>query len=111
MSWAIGQDEFPCRSSKVAVRDIDRDALLALSTQAVGEQSKIGSIQTLALAHLLNVIKRVGEHGVGVEEKSTHQRRLAVVNRACRREPQQRTAAGDGISCRSQERRAPGHQK
>ena len=44
MARAIGKDEFPCRRCEVAVRDIDRDALLALGTQTVGEQSKISSV-------------------------------------------------------------------
>ena len=69
MPRAVGQNELPGRRRKVAVRDIDRDALLPLSAQAVGEQSKIGSIQTLAFAYLLNMIKGVGEHGIGVEQQ------------------------------------------
>jgi hypothetical protein len=80
MPWTIGQDELPGRGCKVAVRDIDRDALLALCSQAISEQSKIGSVQTLALAHLLNMIKSVNENGIGVEEEPTDQRRFAVIN-------------------------------
>src|SRR5215217_8967728 len=100
MPRTVGQDELPGRRRKVAVRDIDRDALLALSSQAVCEQSKIGSIQTLAPAHQLNMIKGVGEHGIGVEQKSTYQRRLAVVDRSRGRQPQQGATTGEGIGCR-----------
>ena len=46
---AVGQDELPGRRGEVAVRDVDRDALLALSTQAVGEQRKIGRSRPLRL--------------------------------------------------------------
>ena len=56
-----------------------------LSTQLPGGWRKIGSIQALALAHALKMIKSVGQHGVGVEKKSTNQSRFAVVNRARRR--------------------------
>ena len=111
MPWAIGQDELPDRSGEVAVRDVDGDALLTLGPQAVGEQSKIGSIQTLALAYPLNMIKSVDQHGVGVEKESTHQSRFAIINRARRSEPQQCPATGDGVCTPGQECGGLGHQK
>ena len=37
----IRDDEFPARRFKIAVGDVDGDALLALGAQAVGEQRKI----------------------------------------------------------------------
>ena len=80
MPGTIGQDELPGRGREVAVRDINRDALLALSTQAVREQRKIGSIQALTPTHLLNMIKSVNQNRVGVEEQPTDQGRFAVVD-------------------------------
>jgi hypothetical protein len=38
----VGQDELATRSGEVAVRDVDRDPLLALGPQAVGEQREVG---------------------------------------------------------------------
>ena len=37
----VGEDELPPRGREIAVRDVDRDALLALGLQAVGEQREI----------------------------------------------------------------------
>ena len=37
----IGQDEFAARGREIAVRHVDRDALLALGAEAVGEQREI----------------------------------------------------------------------
>src|SRR5687767_9910179 len=38
----VGDDEAPPRCGEVAVGDVDRDALLALGAQAVGEQGEVG---------------------------------------------------------------------
>ena len=38
----VGDDELPPRRGEVAVGDVDRDALLALGAQAVGEQREVG---------------------------------------------------------------------
>ena len=37
----VGQDELPARGRKVAIRDVNRDALLALGPQPVGEEREI----------------------------------------------------------------------
>ena len=37
----VGDDELALRRGEVAVRDVDRDALLALGPQAVGEQREV----------------------------------------------------------------------
>src|SRR5690606_4967162 len=39
---AVGQDEGAARGGEVPVRDVDGDALLALGTQAVGQQRQVG---------------------------------------------------------------------
>ena len=39
----VGDDELPPRGGEVAVGDVDRDALLALGAQAVGEQRQVVS--------------------------------------------------------------------
>jgi hypothetical protein len=42
---AIGDDELPVRCRRVAVRDVDRDALLALGAQAVGDEGQVDLTQ------------------------------------------------------------------
>jgi hypothetical protein len=110
MPRAIGEDELPCRSGEVAIRHIDGDALLALGTQAIGEQSKISSIETPAPAHLLDMIKSVSQHRIGVEQQPTDQRGFPIVNRARRGKPQQRTATRQ-IGSGGEHRGPLGHQK
>ena len=90
---AVGQDELPCRGGEVAVRDVDRDALLALGAQTVGQQSKISMIKALAPADVLDMIESVGQHGVGVEQQPSDQGGLAVVDRAGGGQPEQGTTA------------------
>ena len=70
------------RRHEVAVGDVDRDALLALGAQAVGEQREVHVAVAAALARRLDVLHLVGEHLLGVEEQPADQRRLAVVDRA-----------------------------
>ena len=41
MAGAVGDDEPPARGGEVAVGDVDRDALLALGAQPVGEQREL----------------------------------------------------------------------
>ena len=77
---------------EVAVGDVDRDALLALGAQAVGEQRQVGVVEALAPADLLDRVEGVGQHRVRVEQQPADQGRLAVVHGAGRGEPEQRPA-------------------
>src|SRR4051812_32122456 len=78
VAGAVGEDEAPARRRERAVGDVDRDALLALGAQAVGEQREVEPVD----AALLDVRELVGEHGLGVIEQAADQRRLAVVDAA-----------------------------
>ena len=71
--------------AKRAVGDVDRDALLALGAQAVGEQREVEPVD----AALLDVRELVGQHGLGVIEQPADQRGLAVVDAAGGGEPQE----------------------
>ena len=75
----VGDDERALRRGEEAVRDVDRDALLALGAQPVGEPREVD----LRVGHL------VGHQRLGVVEQPADQRRLAVVDRAGGGEPQQ----------------------
>jgi len=80
----VGQDEAALRGGEVAVGDVDRDALLALGAQAVGQAREV----ELAVAPA-QVVELVGEDRLGVVEQAPDQRRLAVVDRARRGEAQE----------------------
>ena len=85
----VGEDEAAPRRREVAVRDVDRDALLALGPQAVGQQRQVErAVAVAGVRHLGDVLELVGEDRLGVVEQPPDQRRLPVVHRAGRREPQ-----------------------
>ena len=85
VAGAVGEDEPPPRRRERAVGDVDRDALLALGPQAVGEQREVQPVDRA----LLHVGELVGEDGLGVVQKPADERRLAVVDAAGRGQPQQ----------------------
>ena len=85
VAGAVGEDEPPPRRRERAVGDVDRDALLALGPQAVGEQREVEAFDRA----LLHVGELIGEDGLGVVQKPADERRLAVVDAAGRGQPQQ----------------------
>jgi hypothetical protein len=81
----VGQDERPPRRREVAVGDVDRDALLALGAQAVGEQREVDRAVAVAPPRgLLDLLELVGQDRLGVVEQAADERRLAVVDGAGR---------------------------
>ena len=74
---------------EVAVGDIDRDSLFALGTQSVGQQRQVQIAVAAALGRLGDVLELILEDRLGVVQKPPDQRRLAVVDRARSRNPQQ----------------------
>ena len=78
VAGAVGEDEAPPRRREGAVGDVDRDALLALGSQAVGQQREVQPVDRA----LLDVRELVGQHGLGVVQQPADQRRLAVVDAA-----------------------------
>ena len=85
----VGELEAAARRDERAVGDVDRDPLLALGAQAVGEQREVDVAVAAALRRLLDVLELVGEDLLRVVEQPADQRRLAVVDRARRDEPEQ----------------------
>ena len=73
----VGDDERAPRGGEEAVGDVDRDALLALGAQPVGQPREID----------LGVVDLVGHQRLGVVEQPADQGRLAVVDRAGGGEP------------------------
>ncbi len=85
----VGELEAALRGDEAAVGDVDRDPLLALGAQPVGEQREVDVAVAAPLARLLDRLHLVDEHLLRVEEQAADQRRLAVVDGAARDEPEQ----------------------
>ena len=85
----VGDDELAPRGLEVAVGDVDRDPLLALGAQAVGQQRQVEVAVAAALGGLDDVLELVLEDRLGVVQQPADQRRLAVVDRARGGDPQQ----------------------
>ena len=90
VSGAIGDDEVAVRRGEVPVGDVDRDALLPLGAQPIGEQGEVDVVVTPALADRLDVLELVLEDRLRVVEQPADERRLAVVDAADRREVERR---------------------
>ena len=90
VAGAVGDDEVARRRREVAVGDVDRDALLALGAQAVGQQGEVDVVVAAPPADRLDVLELVLEDRLGVVQQPADQRRLAVVDAADGGEAQRR---------------------
>jgi hypothetical protein len=110
VAGGVGDDERAPRRREVAVGDVDRDALLALGAQPVGEQGEVGVGVAAALASALDRLQLVLEDLLGVVEQAADERALAVVHRAGGGEAQELGRALVGPRHRPVAGH-PGHQK
>ena len=78
----VGDDEAAMRCCEVAMGDVDRDALLALGTQTVGQQGEVALAVAIAPAGLFDRGELILEHRLGVVQQPTDQSALAVVDAA-----------------------------
>ncbi len=85
----IGHDELAAGRLEVAVGDVDRDPLLALGAQAVGQQGQVEPIAAAASGGVLEGDQLVLEDALGIVEEPADQRALAVVDRSGRREAEE----------------------
>ena len=76
---AIREDEGAPGGSEVSVRDVDRDALLALGTKPVGQQREVDALAPALASDALDRLVGVGQDGLGVMQQPAHECRLAVV--------------------------------
>ena len=83
----VGDDEFAQRRREIPVGDVDRDALLALGAEAVGQQRQVER-PAAALRSARDRGQLVGQDGLGVVEQASDQRALAVVDASRRDEAQ-----------------------
>ncbi len=88
MPGAVGNDELAVRGRGVAVGDVDRDALLPLGPEAVGDEGEVDLAQATALRGGLDGGQLVVEELAGVEQQSADEGALAVVDRPDRGESQ-----------------------
>ena len=102
----VGDDELAPRGREVAVRDVDRDALLTLGAQPVGEQCEVGVLVAAPCGGGLDGGELVLEDALRVEQQSADQRGLAVVDGAGGRDAQQLRLLRHGVPLG--QRRLPG---
>jgi hypothetical protein len=92
VAGCVGDDEGARFGGEIAIGDVDGDALLALSLEAVDEQCEVDRV--LGRAELFRILFERGELVVEDElllvEKSPDERGLAVIDRA----------AGEDAQCR-----------
>jgi hypothetical protein len=81
MARRVGNDEFPARRGKVAVGHVDRDALLTLGAEAVGEESQIHNGVAAASRAFLDGYELVLENALGIIKQASNESGFAVINR------------------------------
>ena len=85
----VGELEAAPRRDERAIGDVDRDPLLALGAQAVGEERKIDVLVAAAARDVLDVLELVDEDLLRVVEQPADERGLAVVDGAARDEAEE----------------------
>ena len=85
----VGEDELAARRREIAVRDVDRDALLALGFEAVGEQREIDRPGGAVLRRLLDRADLILVDRSRVVQQSPDQRALPIVYAAGRADAEQ----------------------
>ena len=85
----VGDDELAAGGREVAVGHVDRDALLALGAEPVGQQREVGVVVAPGDAGGLDGLELVLEDRLGVQQQPPDQGRLAVVDGTGRGEAEQ----------------------
>ena len=78
----VGEDELAARGGEIPVRDVDRDALLALGLEAVGEQREVDRPGRAVLRRLLDRADLILVDRSRVVQQPADQRALPVVDAA-----------------------------
>ena len=93
MARRVGDDELAQRGGEVAVRDVDRDALLALGGEAVGQQRQVERLAALLATCASMAASWSARIALRVVEQAADQRALAVVHAAGGEEAQHAVVA------------------
>jgi hypothetical protein len=89
VSRGVGDDELSVGRGEVAIRDVDRDALLTFGAEAVGQEREVHALLAAQARGVLERFEGVFEDLLRVVQEPTDERALAVVDRTRRRKPQQ----------------------
>ena len=89
MSRSISDDKLAFWCGKIAVSHIDGDALFALCTETIREQSQVHFFITTALACSLHSLQLVFENRLAIIKQSSYQSTLSIVHAARSREAEQ----------------------
>src|SRR5690348_5587177 len=89
MAGRIGNDELALVGREVPVGNIDRNALLSFSTQAIGKQRKINSTYVAPDRCLRNRFQLIFVNAPRIVQQTSDQSRLAIVYAPCRRKAEQ----------------------
>ena len=82
MTRGVGDDEFPLGGGKVAVGDVDGDALFPLGLETVGQQGEVDVFVAAATGGLLHGFELVLENGFGIVEQSPDEGGFTVIDGA-----------------------------
>ncbi len=88
MPRRIGDDELAFRRGEIAIRDINRDALLAFGAEAVGEVGEIDHAAAGDVGGFFQRLDLVFHQRLGIVKQTTDERGLAVINTAASVEAQ-----------------------
>src|SRR4029453_7180739 len=98
VAGAVRQDEATAIRREIAVRHVDRDALLALGTQAISQEGKVDPtlVPTKAAVgrRAGNGVERVSKNGLRIVKEAAHQSGLAIIYRAGSSEAEQGCGQG-----------------
>ena len=79
MPRRVGDNEFSLGCRKVAVCDIDSDALFAFRAQTIGQEGQVYVFIAAGLTRLFDGFELVLENGFAVVEQSANEGRLTVI--------------------------------
>ena len=90
MSWRVGDNELAARSCEGSIRDIDRDALLALGFESIDEQREIEFAALCPERFRITrcCCERIFVHRMHIVQKSSDERALSIINAAAGKETQ-----------------------
>ncbi len=80
MSRTVCDDKFPVGGRRIAIGDVDGDALFALGTQPVSDEGEVNLTQAASLRSGFDGRQLIVEELPGVEEQPADERALAVVH-------------------------------
>ena len=94
MAWCIRDNESATRRGKIAIGDIDGDALFAFGFKTIHQQRQIhvGACRAVLAAIALERGELVRGNAGGVVKQAANERRLAIINTAAGEETQKRLA-------------------